>query len=728
MNTQLHKKIILSICILFLLAGAAALTGYADSFSKKGFQKDGENLVYSSDGISVVINKNTGMVTQISGADTSLSLEGVVVDAGLDEKYLFEQLGYKSLDSLATYELPLLWLKRKELPDYAVTSITAQTDGFTVAIGIEDYTVTYHYRISNQALSVDASLSTSSKEPVLVNGVAFLVRGIEGYSLSDTTFEFPGSTPDGRIPFSDSSHYRATVSDYSAPVVQIADASHYHNILFVNEVEKWTSGCYFDEAERPCAAFLSAAEGYISADSPMEIGTLYLPLPKTGEDAYASVSGFWSALGYHTPENSAADTLSAVYSGHPYGTMDTGYFNQLTLGEYAQSLQDIADMGFSAVWLLPVFQHTGDNVYEPIDQGLIDARYGGLEEARAYIEEAHAQNIKVLFDFVPHGPRPVYPFAKEHEDWVSKDQNGNNRIEWECVSFDYNHPEYYDYTIDLAKYYAETIDLDGARIDCSMGGLPNYFSAAGLRASASGLQGGVNIVKAIREGFAAGGKTPLLLPENFHPSPAYASCTDVFYDMPLYRCMYSLNHAGLSDAEYVSRLAHFLSVEQAVSVAGQKKLRFLGNHDTVTWTFDAERAQTLYGTGRAKALWMAIGWIDGVLYIYQGDEDPAAYHLEGENLTDFFTQLLSAKESFLPQDYATRYLDTQTPVFAFYRYDTESGDARLVLINLSDTTQSYSLSEGEDSVLAAIGDYSLADGALSLSPYAGVILQAEVTP
>lgn len=725
MNTQFRKRILSA--VLFLLICAASLTGCAGS-GKKSFQKDGGNLIYSADEISVTINPDTGMVTKISDTGSSLSLEGIVVDAGLNHNYVFEQIGYKGLDALATYELPMLWLKRKELPAYTVTSITAQEDGFTVSIDIENYTVTYHYRIINHALAVDASLSTSSQEPVLVNGVAFLVRGMEGYSLSDTTFEFPGCTPDGRIPFSASSHYRATISDYSAPVVQIADASHYNNILFVNEVEKWTSGCYFDEAERPCAAFLSATEGYISADSPMEIGTLYLPLPQTGEDAYASVSDFWAALGYHTPENSAADTLSAIYSGHPYGTMDTGYFNRLTLGEYADSLKGIADMGFSAVWLLPVFQHTGDNVYEPIDQGLIDERYGGLEEARAYIEEAHAQNIKVLFDFVPHGPRPVYPFAKEHDDWISKDQNGNNRIEWECVSFDYNHPEYYHYTVDLAKYYAETISLDGARIDCSMGGLPNYFSAAGLRASASGLQGGVNIVQAIREGFSAGGKDSLLLPENFHPSPAYAPYTDVFYDMPLYRCLFNLNHGGLSDTEYVSRLSHFLAAEQAVSVAGQKKLRFLGNHDTVTWTFDAERAQTLYGTERAKALWMAIGWIDGVLYIYQGDEDPAAYHLEGENLTDFFTQLLSAKENFLPQDYATRYLDTQTPVFAFYRYDTESGSARLVLINLSDTTQSYSLPEGEDTVLTAIGDYSLTGNVLSLSPYTGIILQAQITP
>ena len=194
--------------------------------------------------------------------------------------------------------------------------------------------------------------------------------------------------------------------------------------------------------------------------------------------------------------------------------------------------------------------------------------------------------------------------------------------------------------------------------------------------------------------------------------------------MPLYRCLYNMNQSDLTESQYVSRLAHFLQAEQKTSVAGQKKLRFLGNHDTVTWTFDARRAQSLYGVEKAKALWMILGWIDGVLYIYQGDEDPAAYGLEGENLTDFFTELLDAKKSYLPMDYLTRYVATESPVFAFYRYDGESGDGRLVLVNLSRQSNSYTPENGEDQVLAAIGEYGQKDGSITLAPYSGVILQS----
>lgn len=716
------KKILSLTLLSATLLMAVTLAGCAPRFSD--FAKDGDIMTMTRNGLTVTVDGSSGLVKSIASENDSLSMDGIFIDAGLGEKSLFEQIGYKDMSTLATYELPLLWAKRKELPAYTVDAITATKDGFDISLSYESYSLLYRYELLSNALALTVRLSTSDTELCPVNGVSFLVRGIKDFSLSEATFEFPGSTPAGKIPFLSKTKYKVTSADYSAPVVQLADSTKISNILYVNEVEKWTAGCYFDETDSPCVAFHAATEGYLSAESPMEIGTLYLPLRAPDQDPYSAVSAFWADCGYAVPaDTSATDELCAIYSGHPFGTMDTGYFNRLTLGQYAEQLGDIAAMGFDAIWLLPVFQHTGDNVYEPIDEAIIDKRYGGFEEAVQYIEEAHKEGVKVLFDFVPHGPRPVYPFAKEHDDWISKDKNGNNQIEWECVSMDYNHPDYALYLKDLAAYYAKEAGLDGARIDCSMGGLPNWSSAAGLRASAAGLSAGVNAVKALREGFLSAGTQVLLLPENFHPSPAYAPYTDVFYDMPLYRCLFDLHHSDISETEYVSRLCSFLEAEGKVSVDGQLKLRFLGNHDTVTWTFDAQRAQTLYGTQRAKALWMAMGWIDGVLYIYQGDEDPATYHLDGRNLSSFFTELIAAKRNYLPTDYRTQYIQTDSPIMAFYRYGEPEEPARLVLINLSAAPQSYTLNAA-DTPLASIGEYSLSEGKITLSAWSGIILDS----
>lgn len=712
------KRFLSMLLILAVSLGAAGCDFFAEK-KPTDFVKDGSLWSLTRDGVTVTLDSTDGMVKSVENATDKLEMDGILVDVGVGGEQLFRQVGYKDMSTLATYELPTLYPRMKDLPQYTVSDIVATATGFTLNICIDCYTISYCYSILPYGLQLDVELSTAGEKET-VNGVAFLVQGLEGFELSNASYEFPGSTPAGKISYCDATRYKATCSDYSAPAVVITDGRKTADILFVDEVEKWTAGSYYDKNEKPCVAFLAAVEGYLDGEASMQVGSLYIPLGATQQNAYSLICEVWAALGYHTPADSAAtEDLCAIYSGHPYGTMDTNYFNQWTLDVYAEKLDAIAQMGFDAIWLLPVFSHTGDNVYEPIDQGVIDKRYGGEEAAKVFIDAAHALELAVLFDFVPHGPRPAYSFAKEHDDWISKDINGNNQIEWECVSMDYNHPQYYQYTKDLAAYYASKLGLDGARIDCAMGGLPNWNSSLGLRASASGLQAGQSVVTALREGFRAGGTSGLLLPENFHPSPAYASVTDVFYDMPLYRAIYDLNHAGVSETEYVTALTEYLIAEHDSSVKGQLKLRFLGNHDTVTWTFDATRAQELYGIDRAKAMWQAIGWIDGVLYIYQGDEDPSTYHLAGENLEDFFAELISIKREYLPNTLDTQYIQTESPIFAFYRYDESV--TRLVLVNLSDEPQEYAMTaDGE--VLAAIGAYTQAGSTITLQPYAGVVL------
>lgn len=708
----------LSLLLLFsLMLGLIACTPKGPSFSD--FEKDGDLLKLKRGDITVTVDSLSGMVKAVESSYDSVRMDGILVDPGINGVQVFNQLGYKDLSGLATYEIPTFYPKMKDMPAYTVGDITANEKGFTIVLTCGVYSFTYNYSVLESGLGLDVTIATSG-EKTTVNGVGFLVQGLDGYNLEKTTYEFPGSTPAGKMNYASLSRYRATAADYCAPAVTLNDGNKSGSVLFVDPVEKWTTGTFFDKNEKPCVGFLAAVEGWLEQNKPMDVGSLYIPLKKEGVDSYKTVSNFWTMLGYHTPtDTTATDNLVAVYSGHPFGTMDTGYFNHWKLNLYAQKLDAIAQMGFDAVWLLPVFSHTGDNVYEPIDQGEIDKRYGGIDAAKVFIERAHELNLSVLFDFVPHGPRPQYPFAVNHDSWISKDILGNNRIEWECVSMDYNHPEYYAYNQELAKFYASEIGLDGARVDCSMGGLPNWNSQAGLRPSASGLQAGVNVVTALREGFKAGGANVLMLPENFHPSPAYAPITDVFYDMPLYRTIYNMRWAGYTETQYVTRLTEYLIAEHGTSVPGQLKLRFLDNHDTVTWTFDAARPQKVYGTEKAKGLWEALGFIDGVMFIYQGDEDPATYRLDGENLEDFFKELISLKREYLPNTLDTEYIQTDSPIFAFYRFNETT--TRQVLVNLSESAQTYRLKDG-DTVLGNIGDYSLSGSTITLQPYASVIL------
>lgn len=681
----------------------------------------GELIEITRNGMTAAINSTTGMVEQVRNDKGTVNLDAIIIDVGYNESYQFGQLGYSSFEGLATWELPMVWPKMNKIAEYELKGISETEDGFITEIACDTLTVEYHYKMLEDALKLHAVLKTFREDNQLINGVGFLVKGLKDYNKSGTTVEFPGSTPAGRISLSKYPKYRAVASDYAASVIQINQDNNYLNILFVNEQEKWTSASYSDENDRPCTLFLAAVEGYLKAGEEMTVGDFYIQPVGSDEDPYLCVQDFWGDLGYHVPEDGISD--GPVYSGHPAGTMDTGFSNKLTLKEYAGQLADIAAMGFKNVWLLPIFHHTGDNVYEPIDQGKIDVRYGGEEEAAYFIEKAHELGLRVLFDMVPHGPRPVYPFAKQHDDWVSKDRSGNNQIEWECVSFDYNNPEYYEYTVDLTAYYAEKLGLDGSRIDCSMGGLSNWQPVEGFRPSSSGFAGGINIVRATREGFIKAGVNPILLPENFHPNPAFAKYSDMFYDMPLYRTIHNLNYSDITETEFVQKLEQWLEAEHKTSVRGQVKLRFLGNHDTVTWTFDAARPQSVYGTDKAKALWSILSLIDGVPYIYQGDEDPASYNLHGENLRQFFTDLLAARKAYLPAEYGISYIYTDTPIFAFTRFSEDNSDSRLVLVNLSSSANSYDINEENPNVLYKDGSYRMDGTAIILEPYTTLIIR-----
>ncbi len=668
--------------------------------------------------MTCTLNTKTGMITQVKNSKQTVDLSGLLIDVGYNKKMVMNQVGYQSYENNETWTLPSLVLRKKELPEYTLNSIYQTSTGLEVSMTLDTLTITYVYTFMEDVLKLGAKLSTSAEEQQLVNGVAFLVRGID-MDKETSTFEYPGSTPGGVYTFTENINYVTNVTDYSSPVTCLSqnDPAYNLNVIFLDEEEKWSTSAYYDENGKLGVANLAAVEGYLKKGEEMAVGDLYVQLVGD-QDKYTAVQDFYAALGYKNPDDPVND--GPMYEGFPYGTMDTDYQNPHTLQEYAEQLDDLKEMGVKNVWLLPIFSSTNNNVYEPIDQAVIDPKYGGNEGAKAFIDRAHELGMRVLFDYVPHGPRPDQPLAVEHPDWISKKKDGSNQIEWECVSFDYNNPGYYQYTVDMVKNQTLEVGVDGARIDCSMGGLSNWSPVDGLRASSSGLRGGQNIVKAITEGFEQAGKNAMIMPENFHPVPFYASITDVFYDMPLFRMMYNLNHSGVTETEYTQELMRWLDVENKTSVKGQTKLRFLGNHDTVTWTFDAARPQAVYGTEKAKALWCVMSFIDGIPFLYQGDEDPATYNLPGENLESFFKDIFGAREQFLPADYTTEYLPSNTPVFAFYR--AGDNDQKLVLINLSTGEQTFDIGDGDNTVLFENG-VTVSGHSATLAPFSAAIIQ-----
>jgi len=643
------------------------------------YNAHGAPFEITRNGLTVLFHPQTGMITRISNAYQSMNFDGVVVDVGYEGAFLFSQVGFFDIGALLTWELPRITVRRMALPDYVVTHINETENGLTVEKYYGGVFVVYYYEFEPDGLRLRVGIRTLDENRREINGVAFLTRGIE--FGGSARFEFPGSTPPGFHSVS-GRYFQPLKMDYASPPTLLYDGNAGVNVIFINYEEKWTTGVFEDD-NGASVIHLAATLAWFTAGDTVYVGDLFIQLPGDG-CRYLAVQEYYHRLGFFAPVDGLRD--GPIISAHPSGTMDTGFTHRRTLQAFAERLDVYYEMGIRNVWLLPIFLHPGGWVYDTIDHEIIDPRYGGIEGAIYFTQAARERGMRVLFDYVPKGPQPHEPLAVNNPTWASRQRDGSLQIEWRCVSFDYNNPEFAAYFMGVVESHVREIGIEGARIDCSMGGMPNWHAGYPFRASSSGLRAGVNISRIVRQGFINEGITPMNIPENFHPIPTFAPYTDIYYDMPLYRTMHMLNHmlltSQINETQYVQVLQHWLWAARQTNVEGRIRMRFLGNHDTVSWTFDSARPQAVYGTAQAQALWAFMSFIDGVPMIYQGDEDPRRYGImSGVNLVDFFSDLFGAREAYIPEFGGIRYIDFNRPIFAFERYDENTRVLALINFN-----------------------------------------------
>ena len=642
-------------------------------------------ITLNNPAFSCVFDEKTGALAEVVRGDRRIPFAGIGFDLGCNEENMTKVLEYDSLLENRTWNLPRILPTHggMETLDAVSCERDAHSVSFTYHIGT--LAITFTYTLLDGALKLVATVKNLGGETAYLNTFSFISRlpGKDG-----VTFDYPCNTPLGEMTVSALSPYQVVESGLVNFATHIKAFDSEMNLLFIDDIEKWSCGVYHDQ-EKTNVVYSASLEADLLPDATLEVGNFYVQPCDPALSPYIQIRNLVDSLGYHPCEGGITDGV--MYSCHPAGTMDSKFPMKDDLFQYADRLEGLKKMGIDHVWLLPVFDHNEDGVYHSNDQSIIDKRYGGEEGCKYYCDKAHELGMTVLFDYVPHGPAPEFPLAKDNPDWCSKRRDGSLQDEWHCVSMDYNHPGYQKYTSDLVYDHVKRFGVDGARIDCAMGGLSNWRPYNGYRPSADSVCAGVHITEAIRDGFLRGGKRSFILPENFHPIPPYYHTTDIFYGMNLYRVFVELEPKLKEDpAEYARILTRWLDVEKQTTPENYHKMRFLGNHDTVSWVWQSRRAVDCYGEGGAKALWAVISLIDGMPMIYHGDEDPSIYLAKGENRVEFFTKLFRDRRELIGNTNATEYLYTGTPIMAFIR--GEGDTRRLVLVNLSDTAQDFDLS------------------------------------
>ncbi|MCM3124905.1 MULTISPECIES: alpha-amylase family glycosyl hydrolase [unclassified Mesobacillus] len=141
-------------------------------------------------------------------------------------------------------------------------------------------------------------------------------------------------------------------------------------------------------------------------------------------------------------------------------------------------LDYIKDMGFTAIWLTPVFDNVdkGYHGYWIKDFYNTEEHFGSVDKFKELVKEAHKRDIKIILDFVVNHVAPEHEWVNDpakqdwfHEkqdiiDWNNQDELENNWL-YGLPDLAQENPETRKYLLDAAKWWIEETDIDGYRLD-----------------------------------------------------------------------------------------------------------------------------------------------------------------------------------------------------------------------------------------------------------------------
>lgn len=234
-------------------------------------------------------------------------------------------------------------------------------------------------------------------------------------------------------------------------------------------------------------------DGFWSVTAPAQAGDTYL-LRVDGQDIPDPASRLQSG-DVHAPSvvlGPAEDQWQAPWAGRDWAEaviyeLHLGTFTpQGTLAAAADKLAGLADLGVTAIELMPVGQWQGDRGwgYDGVLPYALHPAYGSPGDLRRFVDRAHSLGLMVILDLVMNhfGPDGAYlhdaapPFFDEsrHTPWGA--------------AIDFSQAAVREYWIQCAEYWIGAYRLDGLRLDAvhqiSGPGADDFMTAFARRARA----------------------------------------------------------------------------------------------------------------------------------------------------------------------------------------------------------------------------------------------------
>ncbi len=154
-----------------------------------------------------------------------------------------------------------------------------------------------------------------------------------------------------------------------------------------------------------------------------------------------------------------------------------------------------SDLGIKGIWLMPINASPSYHGYDVTNYKAVNPAYGTTADFKKMVTEAHKRGIKVIIDFVINhsssqhpwfvksaannpfyrdfyrwsATKPTYKGPWGQDVWYTKNSSNYYALFWsEMPDLNYNYQPVKDSIFDAAKFWVDSMNIDGFRLDAAM--------------------------------------------------------------------------------------------------------------------------------------------------------------------------------------------------------------------------------------------------------------------